>query len=97
MFVPEVKESGLGIVPTSSTTAQLCLGDALAISAMKQKNFDKLDFKKFHPGGNLGNKLKTANDIMLVKNKIPFVNENEIMKNAIFSKVKISNFLKVCF
>lgn len=93
LFIPEVKESGLGIVPTSSTTAQLCLGDALAIAAMKQKKFDKLDFKKFHPGGNLGNKLKTANDVMLVKNKIPFVNENEIMKNAL----KVLNLKKLGF
>ncbi|MDA9678450.1 SIS domain-containing protein, partial [Candidatus Pelagibacter sp.] len=83
LFIPEVKESGLGIVPTSSTTAQLCLGDALAIATMKQKKFDKIDFKRFHPGGNLGKKLKTASDVMLVKNKIPFVNENEIMKNAL--------------
>ena len=93
ILIPSVEESGFGIVPTSSTTAQLCLGDALAISAMKQKNFDKLDFKKFHPGGNLGNKLKTANDIMLVKKKIPFVNENEIMKNAL----KILNLKKLGF
>ncbi len=42
-----------------------------------------MDFKKFHPAGNLGNKLKTAADLMLVKNKIPFVFENEIMKNAL--------------
>ena len=83
LFIPEVKESGLGIVPTSSTTAQLCLGDALAIATMKQKKFDKIDFKRFHPGGNLGKKLKTASDVMQVKNKIPFVNENEIMKNAL--------------
>ena len=50
---------------------------------MRQKKFDKIDFKRFHPGGNLGKKLKTASDVMLVKNKIPFVNENEIMKNAL--------------
>ena len=83
ILLPYVKESGLGIVPTSSTTMQLCLGDALAISAMKQKNFGKLDFKKFHPGGNLGNKLKTASDIMLTNDRIPFINENKNMKQAI--------------
>ena len=83
LFIPEVKESGYGIVPTSSTTSQLSLGDALSIALMKKKKFGKLDFKKFHPAGNLGNKLKTAADLMLIKNKIPFVNENEIMKNAL--------------
>ena len=93
LLIPEVKESGYGIVPTSSTTAQLSLGDALSIAIMKKKNFSKLDFKKFHPGGNLANKLKTARDLMLTKNRIPFVNENEIMKNAL----KILNYKKLGF
>ncbi len=83
LYIPIVKESGYGIVPTSSTTSQLSLGDALSIALMKKKKFGKLDFKKFHPSGNLGNKLKTASDLMLTKNKIPFVNENEIMKKAL--------------
>jgi len=83
LLIPEVQESGYGIVPTSSTTAQLSLGDALAIASMQRKKFGKLDFKKFHPSGSLGNKLKTAEDLMLIKNKIPFINENVIMKNAI--------------
>ena len=83
ILLPKVKESGFGIVPTSSTTSQLSIGDALAIALMKKRRFGKLDFKKFHPSGNLANKLKTAGDLMLVKNKIPFVNENELMKNAL--------------
>ena len=83
LLIPDVTESGEGIVPTSSTTSQLALGDALSVALMKKKKFGKLDFKKFHPAGNLGKKLKTASDIMLVKNKIPFVYENEIMKNAL--------------
>ena len=81
--MPEVEESGHGIVPTSSTSIQLSLGDALAISLMKFKNFGKLDFKRFHPAGNLANKLKTAADIMLTKNKIPFINENQSTKEAL--------------
>tara|TARA_Y100000741_G_scaffold364296_1_gene354825 strand:+ start:137 stop:1123 length:987 start_codon:yes stop_codon:yes gene_type:complete len=93
LLIPEVKESGYGIVPTSSTTSQLSFGDALSIALMRKKNFGKLDFKKFHPSGNLGNKLKTAKDLMLVKNKIPFVNENMIMKNAL----KILNLKKLGF
>ena len=83
ILIPNVVESGHGIVPTSSTTIQLSIGDALAISLMYKKKFTKLDFKKFHPSGNLGSKLKTAEDIMLVKNKIPFVNENEKMERAL--------------
>ena len=93
ILIPEVIESGDGIVPTSSTTAQLAIGDALSVALMKTKKFGKLDFKKFHPSGSLGNKLKTAKDLMLVKNKIPFVNENEIMKKAL----KILNIKKLGF
>lgn len=85
LLLPEVQESGYGIVPTSSTTVQLSFGDALAIALMKKKKFGKLDFKKYHPAGNLGNKLRTASDVMLINNKIPFVDENEIMKNALKS------------
>ncbi len=83
LLIPEVKESGHGIVPTSSTTTQLALGDALAITLMYNKKFDKLDFKKFHPAGNLGKKLKTVEDIMLTKNKIPFIDENSSFNKAL--------------
>ena len=83
LYIPEVKEAGHGIVPTSSAIAQLSLGDALAISAMEQKKFGKLDFKKFHPSGSLGTKLKTVEDLMLTGNNIPFVSENLKMKNAL--------------
>ncbi len=83
LFIPEVLESGDGIVPTSSTTTQLSFGDALSIALMKKKKFGKLDFKKFHPSGNLGLKLKTAGDLMLVNKKVPFVYEGQIMKNAL--------------
>ena len=82
LLTPQVKESG-GIVPTSSTSVQLALGDALAISVMKQKKFNRIDFKKLHPAGSLGAKLKTVEDIMLTGKKIPFVNENLKMKTAL--------------
>ena len=82
LIIPEVKESG-GIVPTSSTTAQLALGDALAISAMQYKKFGKLDFKKIHPAGNLGIQLKTVEDIMIIGKKIPFVSQDLNMKKAL--------------
>ena len=83
LLMPEVKESGYGIVPTSSTTAQLALGDAIAISLMLQKKFNKTDFKKFHPSGNLGKKLRTVEDIMLTKKKIPLINEKATLSQAI--------------
>ena len=84
ILLPTVSEAGPGnIVPTSSTITQLSIGDALAISCMEQKKFGKLDFKKFHPSGSLGVKLKTVEDLMVTGKKIPFINENLKMKNAL--------------
>ena len=84
ILIPNVKEAGPGnFVPTSSTTNQLALGDAIAITCMMAKNFGKLDFKKYHPSGSLGIKLRTVGDLMLTGKKIPFVNENIKMKNAL--------------
>ena len=73
LITPEVKEAGLDIVPTSSTINQLSLGDALAISTLKKKKINNQDFKKYHPSGSLGEKLKTVEDVMLKEKKIPFI------------------------
>ena len=91
LLIPEVQEAGFGIVPTTSTSVQLAMGDALAIALMNYKKFSKLDFKKFHPSGSLGNKLKTVEDLMLTKKKIPFINENK----SIQSGLKIINLKKL--
>ncbi len=83
LITPEVKEAGLDIVPTSSTINQLSLGDALAISTLKKKKINNQDFKKYHPSGSLGEKLKTVEDVMLKEKKIPFINENTSMNKAL--------------
>ena len=83
LLIPEVTEAGLGIVPTSSTINQLSIGDALAISTLNQKKISKKDFKKFHPSGNLGARLKSVEDLMLINNKIPFIDESSSMKKAL--------------
>ena len=90
LLLPQVNEAG-GIVPTSSTTAQLALGDAIAISSMKYKKFGNLDFKKLHPSGSLSKKLKTVEDLMIVKNKIPFIHENDTLNKGL----KIINLKKL--
>ena len=83
-LLPVIKEAGPGnYIPTSSTTTQICLGDALAISTIKQRKFSKLDFKKFHPSGSLGAKLKTVGEIMHKGKEIPFINENSNIKSAL--------------
>jgi len=82
IVTPKVTEAG-GVVPTASTTAQLALGDAIAIATMKSKKFTKIDFKKLHPAGSLGAQLRTVEDIMIKGKKIPFVNENLKMSKAL--------------
>ena len=83
-LTPQIKEAGPeNIVPTSSTTAQLALGDAIAISCMIYRNFTKFDFKKLHPSGSLSLKLKTVGDLMQTGKKLPLVNEEISMKNAL--------------
>jgi len=82
LLIPEVKEAGLGIVPTSSTISQLSIGDALAVATLNKKNISKKDFKNYHPSGNLGAKLRTVDELMIIGDKIPFVNEGIKMKKA---------------
>ena len=95
LLIPEVTEAGLGIVPTSSTINQLSIGDALAVSTLNKKNISKKDFKKFHPSGNLGAKLRNVEELMITGSKIPFVNEKLKMKKAlqIISKKKLGTLI----
>ena len=55
----------------------------MAVATLNKKKISKKDFKKFHPSGSLGAKLKTVEDLMITKNKIPFINESASMKNAL--------------
>ena len=83
LLIPEVKEAGLSIVPTSSTTEQIAIGDCLAIAALNKKKFSKRHYKLLHPHGSIGNQLKTTEDLMISKNGIPFIDETKNMKTAI--------------
>jgi len=75
----EIKEADtFGIIPSSSTTTALVIGDALALTFMNIKNVQKQDFAFFHPGGNLGRRLMLrVKDIMQTGNNIPIVFEDE--------------------
>ena len=82
--LPKVKESDItGMVPTSSTSISLLIGDCLATTVMQQKKFSKDKFKIFHPGGNIGNSLLLAKDIMVVGGKMPVINYNKSFKEAL--------------
>jgi len=83
LYIPEVKEAGLGIVPTASTSIQLAIGDALAVASLNKKKFNRYDFSRLHPSGNIGTQLKTVEDLMITGSKIPFLHENQKMKSAL--------------
>lgn len=71
------------LAPTSSTTAQLVMGDALAVALLECKGFTAQDFAKFHPGGALGKRLYLRVGDVCVKNPVPSVRQDDIMTNVI--------------
>ena len=84
LVIPKVKEADItGMVPTSSTSITLLLGDCLATTVMHQKKFSKEKFKVFHPGGNIGNSLLLAKDIMVTNKNMPMINHKKNFKEAL--------------
>jgi len=81
----ETEACPLGLAPTTSTTALLAMGDALAVVMINKHKFTPTDFKKFHPGGNLGHRLSSykVKDIMLTGDSIPLVNEEADMATTL--------------
>jgi arabinose-5-phosphate isomerase len=71
------------LAPTDSTTAQLVMGDAIAVCLMKMRDFQPEDFAKYHPGGSLGKKLLLRVNDMLDTSRKPFVNPDSSIKNVI--------------
>ncbi len=71
------------LAPTNSTTAQLVMGDALAVCLMNMRNFNAEDFAKYHPGGALGKKLLLRVNDMLDESRKPFVHLESSIKNVI--------------
>ena len=84
LILPKVKESDVtGMVPTSSTSIALLLGDCLATTVMRQKKFSKEKFKIFHPGGNIGSSLLLAKDIMVTGKNMPVINYKKSFGEAL--------------
>ena len=76
----------LGLAPTSSTTAMLAMGDALAVCLVDKKGFKEKDFALYHPGGALGRKLLLkVEDIMRKGKSNPIVNEDTIVKDVLYA------------
>ncbi len=74
----------MGLAPTTSTTATLAMGDALAVVLIHSHKFGRDDFKKIHPGGNLGERLKgKVRDLMLTEDRIPVISIDSTVREAI--------------
>ena len=84
LLLPKVKESDVtGMVPTSSTSITLLLGDCLATTVMSKRKFSKEKFKVFHPGGNIGGSLLLAKDIMVGGEKLPIIDFKKNLGEAL--------------
>jgi len=74
----------LGLAPTTSTTAALAMGDALAVALIKRRQFNHQDFRRFHPGGTLGERLSVkVSEVMLTGAQIPVVSPKQTLFEAI--------------
>ena len=80
--------SPYNLAPTSSTTAQLVMGDALCVCLMELRGFNPDDFAKFHPGGTLGKKLYLRVAELAVNNEKPAVKKDSLLKNVIIEITK---------
>jgi len=84
LVLPKVDEAcGTGVVPTTSTTMTLALGDALAVALMEHRDFTPENFREFHPGGKLGARLSKVSDLMHVGSTVPLVKEDATMGDTL--------------
>ncbi len=84
LCLPQATEAcSIGLAPTTSTTMALALGDALAVTLMKERKFSPEHFKILHPGGKLGAQMIKVNQLMHIGNKIPLVEPNSSMPNTL--------------
>lgn len=91
LMLPRAREAcPHGLAPTTSTTMQLALGDALAIALLEARGFTAHDFKVFHPGGSLGANLKYVSDIMHKADRLPLVSIDETMPVALVTMTEKS-------
>ena len=82
--LPPAPEAGvLGLAPTTSTTMQLALGDALAVALIARRGFSPADFRVFHPGGRLGARLRRVRDLMHPADAMPLATPDTPMHAAL--------------
>lgn len=84
LLLPQLGEAcGTGVVPTSSTTMTLAMGDALAVALMENRAFTAEHFRKFHPGGKLGALLSRVSDLMHTGDALPMVGTDAPMAEVL--------------
>jgi arabinose-5-phosphate isomerase len=84
LLLPKVPEAcPMGLAPTTSTTMQLALGDALAVALLNRRGFTAADFRQFHPGGRLGARLKRVRELMHEGAALPLVAPEARMSDAL--------------
>lgn len=80
----------LGLAPTSSTTAMMALGDALALILLERRGFTRQDFARFHPGGSLGRELMCVRDIMWPLERVPVLSPDSTLAHALVAMCRIN-------
>ncbi len=86
LLLPSVEEAcDTGVVPTTSTTMTLALGDALAIALMEHRQFTPENFREFHPGGKLGARLSKVEDLMHSGSELPLLSRETPMSDALLT------------
>jgi arabinose-5-phosphate isomerase len=84
IVLPAADEAcGTGVVPTTSTTMTLALGDAMAVALMEHRAFTPANFRDFHPGGKLGARLSKVSDLMHFGDALPLVSPDTPMSDAL--------------
>jgi arabinose-5-phosphate isomerase len=86
LLLPPAPEAGpIGLAPTTSTTMQMALGDAIAVALLARRGFSAKDFRDFHPGGKLGARLKRVRELMHQGEELPLVPPGTTMDKALIT------------
>ncbi len=83
LLPPAAEACPMGLAPTTSTTMQMALGDALAVAMLKRRGFTEADFRDFHPGGRLGARLRRVRELMHGGDAIPLAEAGTPMDRAL--------------
>ena len=86
LLLPAAEEAcPMGLAPTTSTTMQMALGDALAVALLRRRGFTAADFRQFHPGGRLGSQLKRVRELMHTGDAMPLAGPETAMDRAVLT------------